>query len=100
MVWVGEFGQQPRESPGGNAGREHWPHCYSAALAGGGIAGGQVFGASDRWGSYPSRDPVGPDDLGATILHSLGVDPSTELIDPVGRPLRINSGRPLLPLFA
>ncbi|HEV3163687.1 MAG TPA: DUF1501 domain-containing protein, partial [Isosphaeraceae bacterium] len=99
VVWVGEFGRMPRITAA-NAGREHWPRCYSAALAGGGIAGGQVYGASDRWAAYPARDPVSPDDLGATILHALGIDPTQELTDPLGRPLRINSGQPVVPLFA
>ncbi len=99
VVWVGEFGRTPRISPG-NAGREHWPRCYSAALAGGGIGGGQVFGASDHWGAYPTRDPVSPEDLGATILQALGVDPTIEIPDPVGRPMRINQGTPLTRLFA
>jgi hypothetical protein len=98
VVWVGEFGRTPRITQS-NSGREHWPQCYSAALAGGGVNGGQVYGASDRWAAYPARDPVSPDDLGATILYALGIDPATELTDPVGRPLRINTGRPVLPLF-
>jgi len=98
VVWVGEFGRNPRINRLA-AGREHWPHCYSGALAGGGIAGGQVFGASDRWAARPVRDPVSPDDLGATILHALGIDPATELADSFGRPLRINTGAPILPLF-
>ncbi len=98
VVWVGEFGRTPRINPA-NSGREHWPRCYSAVLAGGGVRGGQVFGASDRWGAYPSLDPVGPDDLGATILHALGIDPGTLVQDPVGRPLRINDGTPLVRLF-
>ena len=68
-------------------------------LAGGGVRGGAVHGASDRWAAYPSRDPVGPDDIGATILHALGIDPATEIRDPVGRPLRINSGNSLTSLF-
>ncbi len=99
VVWAGEFGRNPRINPAA-AGREHWPRCYSVALAGGGIAGGQVYGASDRWAAYPSRDPVSPDDLGATILHALGIDPAHEVKDPVGRPMRINNGRPLTTLFA
>ncbi len=99
IVWAGEFGRNPRITAG-NAGREHWPGCYSVALAGGGIRGGVVYGASDRWAAYPARDPVSPDDLGATILHALGVDPATEVRDPLGRPMRINTGRPLIPLFA
>jgi hypothetical protein len=99
VVWAGEFGRNPRITRA-NAGREHWPGCYSVALAGGGVRGGQTYGGSDRWASYPARDPVSPDDLGATILHALGVDPATEIRDPVGRPLRINSGTPLAGLFA
>jgi hypothetical protein len=99
VVWVGEFGRNPRITKA-NAGREHWPRCYSAALAGAGIKGGQVYGGSDRWAAYPSRDPVSPDDLGATILHALGIDPSLELTDLDGRPLRINTGRPVVELFA
>jgi len=99
VVWAGEFGRAPRITAA-NAGREHWPRCYSVALAGGGIAGGQIHGASDRWAAYPSRDPAGPEDLGATILHALGIDPAAEVRDAVGRPLRINDGRALTTLFA
>jgi hypothetical protein len=98
VVWVGEFGRKPHITRG-NAGREHWPHCYSAVLAGAGIQGGAVYGASDRWAAYPARDPVSPDDLGATILYALGINPATEIRDPVGRPLRINNGQPLTRLF-
>jgi len=98
VVWAGEFGRTPRITAA-NAGREHWPRCYSVALAGAGIGGGQVWGASDRWAAYPSTDPVSPDDLGATILHALGVDPATEIPDPLGRPMRINMGTPLTQLF-
>jgi len=98
VVWVGEFGRKPQITRG-NAGREHWPHCYSAILSGAGIQGGAVHGASDRWAAYPARDPVSPDDLGATILYALGIDPATQIRDPVGRPLRINDGRPLTMLF-
>jgi hypothetical protein len=98
VVWVGEFGRTPRIN-GANSGREHWPRCYSAALAGAGVQGGQVYGASDRWAAYPSLNPVSPDDLGATILNSLGVNPTIELTDPVGRALRINTGTPLSALY-
>jgi hypothetical protein len=99
VVWVGEFGRTPRTTNGGT-GREHWPRCYSAVLAGGGIRGGQVHGASDRWAAYPARDPVSPDDLGATILHALGIDPTQQLYDPLDRPLPINVGSPLTTMFA
>jgi len=98
VVWVGEFGRTPKVING--SGREHWARCYSAALAGGGVRGGVIHGASDRWAAYPARDPVCPDDLGATILHALGLDPAQEVADALGRPMRINSGTPLRSLFA
>jgi hypothetical protein len=98
IVWAGEFGRTPRINRA-NSGREHWPRCYSAVLAGAGIRGGTVYGASDRWGAYPARDPVSPEDLAATMLHALGIPPETELMDAVGRPLRINEGQALVPLF-
>jgi hypothetical protein len=98
VVWVGEFGRTPRTTNGGT-GREHWPRCYSAALAGGGVQGGQVYGASDKWAAYPARDPVSPDDLGATILHALGIDPQQQLRDALGRAMPINNGQPLTKLF-
>jgi hypothetical protein len=94
VVWVGEFGRTPRITKA-NSGREHWPHCYSAVLAGAGVKRGFVFGSSDRWAAYPASDPVSPDDLGATILHALGVDPATMVKDALDRPLRINDGTPM-----
>ena len=59
--------------PGDIPGRQHWPHCYSAILAGGGIRGGAVYGESDKIGAYVKDRPVRPQDLGATIYHALGV---------------------------
>jgi Protein of unknown function (DUF1501) len=99
VVWVGEFGRTPRINKA-NSGREHWPHCYSAVLAGAGVRGGSVFGASDRWAAYPASDPVSPDDLGATILHALGIDPATIVRDALDRPMKINDGTPIIRLFA
>jgi hypothetical protein len=98
VVWVGEFGRTPRITKA-NSGREHWPHCYSAVLAGAGVKEGSVYGSSDRWAAYPASDPVSPDDLGATILHALGVDPATMVKDTLDRPLRINDGSPIVRLF-
>jgi Protein of unknown function (DUF1501) len=98
VVWVGEFGRTPRINKA-NSGREHWPHCYSAVLAGAGVRGGAVYGASDRWAAYPDRDPVSPDDLAATILHALGIAPGTIVADSFNRPLRINDGSPLVSIF-
>jgi hypothetical protein len=99
VVWVGEFGRAPRITAN-NAGREHWPRCYVAALAGGGIRGGQVYGSSDRWAAYPASNPVSPEDLGATMLHALGIAPDTTIYDPLNRPFRINEGTPVAGLFA
>jgi len=98
VVWVGEFGRTPRINKA-NSGREHWPHCYSAVLAGAGVRAGAHFGASDRWGAYPASDPVSPEDLGATILYALGIEPATTVADALNRPLSINDGTPLVPLF-
>jgi hypothetical protein len=95
VVVVGEFGRTPRIS---NAGRDHWPNCYSALVAGAGIRGGAVYGASDREGGYVRDDPVSPEDFGATLFHALGVDSATRLgADGFTRPA--STGQPILPLF-
>lgn len=101
VVWVGEFGRRPHISKGnaGNAGREHWPFCYSGLLAGGGIRGGTVYGASDKHGAYPASTPATPHDLAATIYHALGVAPDTTVTDRLNRPRRVYEGRPIDALF-
>ena len=71
VVAVGEFGRTPKIND--RAGRDHWNTCYSALLAGGGVRGGRVVGASDRRGEHPVDRPVTPADLGATILARLGI---------------------------
>jgi len=93
VVAVGEFGRTPRVN--GSAGRDHWPGCYTAVLAGGGVGGGAIFGASDRFGSSPKTDPVTPADLAATIFSRFGINPDTEIRDQLGRPYRISDGRPI-----
>lgn len=98
VVATGEFGRTPRINA--NAGRDHWPDCYSLVLAGGGVRGGQVYGGSDAHGAHPDRDPVTPADLAATIFDRFGVAPTTEIHDHTGRPYRIADGRPLTKLFA
>ena len=60
----------------GPGGRDHWPHCYSALVAGGGVRGGLVHGESDGHGAFPKADPVHPFDLIATVYHALGIDPA------------------------
>jgi uncharacterized protein (DUF1501 family) len=97
VVALGEFGRTPRINR--NAGRDHWPDCYSVLLAGGGVTGGAVFGASDSIGAYPALDPVTPADLAATIFWRFGLDPATELHDQTGRPFRLADGEPIRRLF-
>ena len=93
VVWMGEFGRSPKINPSG--GRDHWGHVFSAALAGGGIQGGAVYGQSDRQGGYPLDGRVEPQDLTATIYHCLGFRPETELRDRFNRPLAISKGHPI-----
>jgi hypothetical protein len=90
VVWVGEFGRSPRINK--IAGRDHWPQCYTALLAGGGVKRGCVHGASDKLGAYPAGDPVRPEDLSATMFHLLGIDPKSEVRDALNRPLPISTG--------
>ena len=73
---TGEFGRTPHLSKLG--GRDHWPYCFSAVLAGGGVPGGTVVGASDARGAYPADRPVSPADFAATVYHILGVDPTAD----------------------
>jgi uncharacterized protein (DUF1501 family) len=98
LIVMGEFGRTPRINS--KAGRDHWEHSYSILLSGGGVRPGQVYGKSDRTGSYPIQGRVfSPADLCATIYQCLGIDPHTEVIDPLGRPLRISTGTPMSELF-
>ena len=103
VVMLGEFGRTPRISqltPGAVPGRDHWPKVFSAVFAGGGVAGGQVIGKSDRLGAYPVSRSFGPPDLAATLYHALGVDPATELRDRLGRPLRLCAGDRMNALYS
>jgi hypothetical protein len=97
VIGLGEFGRSPRINS--SAGRDHWPHCYSIVLAGGGIKGGRVLGSSDKIGAYPATEPVSPGDLAATIFSSFGLDPMREIRDITGRPWRLAEGRPLTALL-
>jgi uncharacterized protein (DUF1501 family) len=98
VVVVGEFGRSPRINTQGPPGRIHWPDCFSALLAGGGIRGGAVYGASDKIGAYVKDRPVRPQDLGATIYHALDVPLDTRLgKDGATRP--VTTGQPILDLF-
>ena len=97
VVWMGEFGRTPKIN--GSGGRDHWGHVFSVALAGGGVRGGQIHGASDRIGAYPKESLVRPQDLSATIFHCLGYPPDTEFRDPVGRPLVLSRGEVIRQVF-
>jgi hypothetical protein len=99
VIAMGEFGRTPKLNT--NGGRDHWPRVFSVVLAGGGVRGGQVIGASDRNGESPSDRPVTPTDLARTIYTLLGVDPDHELRTDDGRPVPVNQGGKLVSeLFA
>lgn len=94
VVVMGEFGRSPKINA--NGGRDHWGTCFSVALAGVGIGGGQIVGASDRLGATPAERPIHPPELAATIFHLLGIAPSAEFHDPIGRPRSVtDSGQPI-----
>jgi hypothetical protein len=97
VVCLGEFGRTPKIN--GGAGRDHWAACNSVVLAGGGIRGGQVFGASDRIAAFPATPPVSPSDLAATIYDRLGIRLETQLRDNQGRPLPLCTGKPLTTIY-
>ena len=89
VVMMGEFGRTPKLNA--TAGRDHWPRAGFACLAGGGVRGGQVIGATDAHGEVPADRPVSPPDLAFTLLTLLGVDATRELTTPGGRPVRMLS---------
>lgn len=97
IVAAGEFGRTPKIDSGGR-GRDHWPHCYTALMAGGGIRGGAIYGASDKHAAYVKDRPISPEDFAATAFHALGVPPETRLAaDGFTRPA--SSGQPIADLF-
>lgn len=97
VLCAGEFGRTPNINRLG--GRDHWPHGFSIALAGGRIRGGQALGATDPEGSRQVKAPRQIGDIHATLLTALGIDPTKELISPVGRPLKLAEGTPIGELF-
>ncbi|MSR59703.1 MAG: DUF1501 domain-containing protein [Planctomycetaceae bacterium] len=97
VVALGEFGRTPQINAA--AGRDHWAACNTVVLAGAGIPGGAVYGASDRIAAYPAADPVTPQDLAATIYHLLGLDPHLALRDFQDRPYALSSGEPVSALL-
>ena len=99
VVLVGEFGRTPRISRGGSAiGRDHWPNCYSAMVAGAGVKGGTVYGASDQQAAYVKDRPVSPEDFAATLFHAMDIPPETR-ISPDGFTRPASSGQVIHELF-
>jgi hypothetical protein len=94
VLWMGEFGRTPRINA--NVSRDHWPQCYTTLLAGGGVRRGFAYGASDKNGAYPAKDPVRPDDLAATVFYLLGIDPATQVKSLGDRPVNISDGKPVI----
>ncbi|MCA9028742.1 MAG: DUF1501 domain-containing protein [Planctomycetaceae bacterium] len=97
VVWMGEFGRSPKIN--GAVSRDHWPSCNTVLLAGGGIRGGSIYGASDKHGAYPERDPTTFGDIAATMYALMGIDPETQIYDRLNRPLPIANGRPIRPII-
>ncbi len=91
VLWMGEFGRTPRINK--LAGRDHWPQCYTVVMAGGGVKGGYIYGASDKIGAYPTLGQAGPEDISATVFDLLGIDPTTEIRDKLNRPFPISRGK-------
>jgi hypothetical protein len=105
VVVTGEFGRSPKlgVSTSGNVnapdGRDHWPYCYTAIVAGAGVRRGYQYGASDAQGSSPAEKPVHPVDLVATIYYSLGIDPRMEVLNDLKQPRALVEGTPVAGLF-
>lgn len=97
VLWTGDFGRTPKVNK--DAGRDHWPPCQTVLMAGGGVRGGVLVGSSDRIGAYPLTEPHQPDDVMATVYHSLGFDPDTIIHDQLNRPMPIADGSPIAALL-
>src|SRR5262245_40221757 len=97
VLATGEFGRTPQLNPRG--GRDHWPGCWSVLFTGAGVRGGQVVGSSDATGNEPKDRPVSPAEVAATVYHALGLDPTTCLPGPDGRPLPLADAVPVAELF-
>jgi uncharacterized protein (DUF1501 family) len=99
VVMAGEFGRTPRISLLPSAyklpGRDHWGRVQTVLLAGGGVVGGRVIGASDRIGGHPASDPQAPEDLAATIYRALGIPALAAWRDELGRPHQVYHGVPI-----
>jgi len=97
-VVMGEFGRTPKVLTQKPPGRQHWPKCFSAILAGSGIRGGAVYGKSDKIGAAPESNPVHPQDIHATVLHAMGI-PLNLAADNSGVARPLTSGKPIYDIF-
>jgi uncharacterized protein (DUF1501 family) len=94
-----EFGRTPRIND--LLGRDHWPNAFSIVMAGAGIQGGQVIGATDKIAGEVADRPITAPDMAATILYALGIDHEQVLHTPLGRPVALaDGGRPVYELFS
>jgi uncharacterized protein (DUF1501 family) len=94
VIATGEFARTPKINK--DAGRDHWPNVMTIPIAGGGVKGGIVHGASDERCERPATDPLSPEDLAATIYHLMGIDYTKTYYGPLGRPLPIlDHGKPI-----
>jgi hypothetical protein len=105
VIAIGEFGRSPRlgvsTSGNGNApdGRDHWPYCYTALIAGAGIKRGALYGKSDATGSSPAENPVHPTQILATVYHALGINPHTIVYNHLNQPRELVQAEPIPALF-
>jgi hypothetical protein len=97
VMLLGEFGRTPKINV--DAGRDHWGPCFFGLFAGAGVQPGQVIGRSDETGAYPATRAYSPDDVAATVYHLLGIDAEAMVHDRLGRPVRLNRGDMIGPLF-
>jgi len=102
VVWTGEMGRTPRVGQSvvggagaGKDGRDHWPHCFTTILAGGGIKAECCTVPATAMPPIPPTSPTSPADLAATIYHCLGIDPAMEIRDRLGRPMTLCDGKPI-----
>ena len=98
VILLGEFGRTPKINERG--GRDHWPHAMSVLMAGAGIPGGQVVGATDKNGAYANDQVHSPEDFAVSLYTKMGIDPHQIFRDSVGRPVPlVNGGQPIPELF-
>jgi uncharacterized protein (DUF1501 family) len=106
VVAIGEFGRSPQKgvSTSGNSnsadGRDHWPYCYTACMAGAGVRRGHVYGESDKTASAPRKDPVHPIQLLASIYHAVGINPNTIVYNHLNQPRELVQAEPVTAVFA